>query len=54
MGEDFFDLHDSFMGRLRGEDGRRGRFPVYRQGVDGHQIAANIMEDIPWGWGRKK
>lgn len=47
MEEDFFDLQDPFMGRLRGEDGRRWRFPVYQQGVDGHQIAGNITEDIP-------
>lgn len=47
MEGDFFDLQDPFMGRLRGEDGRRGRFPVYQQGVDGYQIAGNIIEDIP-------
>lgn len=47
MEEDFFDLRGSFMGRLEGEDGRRWGFPVYQQGVDGHQIAGNIIEDNP-------
>lgn len=47
MEEDFFDLRGSFMGRLEGEDGRRWGFPVYQRGVDGHQIAGNIIEDNP-------
>lgn len=51
MEEDFFDLQDSFMGHLRGEDRRRWRFPVYHQGIDDHQIAGNIIVDIP---GKKK
>lgn len=47
MEEDFFDLQDSFMGHLRGEDRRRWRFPVYQQSLDGHQIGGNITVDIP-------
>lgn len=47
MEEDFFDLQDSFMGHLRGEDRRRWGFPVYQQGTDDHQIAGNIIVDIP-------
>lgn len=47
MEEGFFDLQDSFMGHLRGEDRRRWRFRVYQQSIDGHQIAGNIVVDIP-------
>lgn len=47
MEEGFFDLQDSFMGHLRGEDRRRWGFWVYQQSIDDHQIAGNIVVDIP-------